>query len=101
MQPHVELIEAAIRGRKLIRIFYEPGERVIECHALGWSADGNLLLRAYQTDGASASNEHENWKLFRVDRMRVCETFNTEFDGPRPGYKRGDKAMKRGIIAEL
>ena len=58
-------------------------------------------MRAFQTEGASASGEHEHWKLFRVDRAESIELSSDSFDGPRPEYKRGDRAMKGGIIAEL
>lgn len=94
-------ITAAIQNRKCLRIWYAPGYRVIEPHAFGRGSDGQLLLRAYQTEGASASGEHEHWKLFRVDRIKEVEPDGTPFEGPRPGYKRGDKHMPRGIIAEL
>ncbi len=96
-----DLIKNAILNRKRIVLNYDPGDRIIEPHTLGWSKDGNLLLRAYQTEGASASDEHENWKLFRVDRaLRIYED-DTVFGGPRPGYKKGDYVMKGGIISEL
>lgn len=90
----------AIKERKRIRLFYSPGERLVEPHAYGRSSDGNLLVRAFQVEGASASHEHHEWKLFREDRMGQSD-LGGNFDEPRPGYRRGDKAMKGGIIAEL
>jgi len=33
--------------------------------------------------------------------MREADTGNDNFNDPRPGYKRGDSAMKGGIIAQL
>ncbi|MEZ5953746.1 MAG: WYL domain-containing protein [Hyphomonas sp.] len=94
-------MKSAILNRKQMTIHYEPGSRVIEPHALGYSQNGDLLLRAYQVSGASASGEHEHWKLFRIDRMSAANDNGETFDGPRPGYRKGDKAMKGGIIAEL
>lgn len=96
-----ETIIDAIRNRRRIRFNYPPGLRIIEPHALGYSGDGDLLLRAYQTEGASASGEHENWKLFRLDRAGPMEPTEMTFDGPRPLYNPNDKAMKGGIIAAL
>ena len=101
MRPDMQTIATAIRNKQLIELDYKPGWRLIEPHALGYSADGNLLLRAYQIEGASASGEHEWWKLFRVDRAESADPSDASFDGPRPEYKRGDRAMKGGIIAEL
>ena len=91
----------AIRNRNVIELDYPPGLRTIEPHAVGISADGNGLLRAYQTGGASRSGEHEHWKLFRLDRITWLNVTDRTFSGPRPGYKKGDKAMKGGIIEEL
>ena len=95
------LLKTAIEERKSLEIYYDPGTRIIEPHALGYSKDGNPLLRAYQVSGASSSGEHENWKLFRVDQIKAANDNGASFDGPREGYKHGDKAMKGGIIREL
>src|ERR1700722_17136902 len=92
-----DVLAAAINGRLVVSLWYHPGARIIEPHALGWGTDGQLLLRAFQTEGASASGEHINWKLFRLDRMRDgCHAGGT-FNGPRPEYRRNDRVMTRGI----
>lgn len=96
-----DLLRKSIIDRLLLRIFYDPGWRLIEPHAFGYGSSGQLLLRAYQVEGASNSNEHEHWKLFRVDRIEKVELATGVFDGPREGYKEDDKAMKLGIIAQL
>lgn len=95
------ILTAAIQQRLLVRLYYPPGERLIEPHVLGEGSSGQLLLRAYQVEGASASGEHENWKLFRVDRISGHGCTDVAFDGPRPLYNPNDKAMTRGIIARL
>lgn len=97
----LETIKGAILARCTVRLSYPPGERVIEPHALGKSADGNLLLRAFQVSGASASGEHKDWKLFRLDRATKVVKTETTFAAPRAGYRRGDSAMKGGILAQL
>jgi predicted DNA-binding transcriptional regulator YafY len=97
---HRDLIQA-INERRVIVINYDPGTRTIEPHAYGESREGNGLLRAFQTDGASASGEHIHWKLFRVDRIRSFQVLSEQFPGPRPEYKRDDSAMKGGIYAQL
>lgn len=101
MQHEVALLTSAIEKRQLISLCYEPGLRLIEPHALGYGSEGQILLRAYQTEGASTSREHENWKLFRVDRIQTIDGTGLHFDGPRPDYKRNDRAMKGGIISQL
>lgn len=101
MEYRISLLTRAIAQKLVIRIDYDPGSREIEPHALGYSSDHKVLLRAYQRSGGSASHEHTDWKLFRVDRIRTAEPEGGAFSGPREGYKRGDPAMKRGIIAQL
>ena len=51
---------------------------------------------AFQVEGASASNQSFNWKLFRLDRMRDARFNGRSFSAPRPDYKRDDLVMKRG-----
>lgn len=94
-------IVTAIESGHCLRINCAPGERVIEPHALGRGSEGQLLLRAYQVEGASASGEHEHWKLFRVDRITSIDPTTNKSIAPRPGYRRGDRAMKGGIISEI
>jgi WYL domain len=101
MEDFLETIEKAINDRSLLQVVYPPGVRLIEPHAVGLSSDGNMLVRAYQVDGASRSGEHEHWKLFRVDRLTSVVLLPIRFPGARPGYKSGDKAMKGGVLAEV
>ena len=94
-------LTAAIQAKRCLRIWYDPGVRIIEPHTLGRGSDGQLLLRAFQVSGASSSSEHENWKLLRVDMISTIEPDATPSLAPRDGYKRGDKAMKGGIIRDI
>lgn len=95
------LLENAVRKRHVLLINYPPGERLIEPHTLGYGKNGQLLLRAYQTAGASASGEPDHWKLFRVDRCLSAKPSGDVFQLPRDGYKLADPVMNGGIIAEL
>ena len=96
-----DVIANAIKDRERLYIEYDPGGRLIEPHAFGRGSDNQLLIRAFQVEGESASGEHTNWKLLRLDRVRAVSGSGQAFPEPRPGYKRGDSAMKNGIIAEL
>lgn len=96
-----QTLEYAIRNKLLVQLTYDPGLRVIEPHALGYGSEGQILLRAYQVSGSSASHEHVEWKLFRIDRAVSATTSGASFSVPRKGYKRGDQAMSLGIIIEL
>ncbi len=101
MAVSVDVFVAAINSRQRLAVNYAPGARIIEPHAVGYGSSGQLLLRAFQTEGVSASGEHVNWKLMRLDRMVSAVKTDQTFSGPRPDYKQGDKVMSQGIIAEL
>lgn len=95
------LIIQAINEKRLIALNYDPGDRIIEPCAYGTGSDRQGLLRAFQTSGASASDEHVDWKLFRTDRIRSIRILNLKFAAPQSGYRRDDKAMTTGIYAQL
>ena len=96
----LELIIAAIRQHSMLYLNYPPGNRLIEPHAVGYGGRGQLLLRAFQVDGASASGACRAWKLFDLDRADSVVLADMPFGDPEQGYRRGDPAM-RSIIAEL
>ncbi|MBL8589398.1 MAG: hypothetical protein JNK46_12775 [Methylobacteriaceae bacterium] len=97
----LELLTKAIAERRIVSLDYDPGLRLIEPHCIGRSSAGEFLLRAFQVSGDSASGEHENWKLFRLDKARMMQLTNDHFAGARPEYNPNDKHMKGGIIARL
>jgi hypothetical protein len=94
-------ITRAIQQRLLLQIMYDGGHRIVEPHAFGHNAGkGHDLLRAYQVSGSSKTFEYVGWKLFRCDEMLSLQVLEQHFSGPRPGYKRGDKALDQ-IYSEL
>jgi predicted DNA-binding transcriptional regulator YafY len=83
----------AIRERRVLRLVYGAGSRVVEPHVCGAGRAGQGLLRAFQTAGASASGAPYAWKLFRLDRIESVELLDARFPGPRPRFRRRDRAM--------
>lgn len=95
------IITGAIRAKERLVFNYYPGDRVIEPHALGRSKSGDLLLRAYQVEGASDSGKPVGWKLFRLDKSDGGRGHGTTFPCARPLYNPNDPAMTGGIIARI
>ena len=93
-------IDTAIRDKKLLSFTYDGYSRVVEPHAYGRDRKGDLMLRAFQVQGGSKSNNPVDWKVFCEHDMRTVQVLNQHFASPRPGYKRGDKLFAH-IIAEL
>lgn len=91
----------AIRERRVLALAYHPGvRRIIPC-TYGVGSSGQALLRAFQIAGASASGGASGWKLFTVGKISSLEATEEEFAYAPAGYRRGDPAMRRGILGEL
>jgi hypothetical protein len=105
-----ENIIDAIKNRKVIIIYYdgdEPGGtglREIEPVCLGYSKANNLVLRAWDYEGAShtgylGSQPLPGWRLFRIDKIMSFKPTGDFFDSPRPDYNfDGDDSMTNIII---
>jgi len=103
-------LQRAIKNLDVIVITYdgdEPGGkgyRTVYPVCLGRSLKGNMVLRAYEPEGASHSvaigeKVLPGWRLFRVDKtftfQRTGEKFNTLPDNYNPN---GDKSMTQVYI---
>lgn len=95
----IDEIREAIENRRLLEFRYDGGVRVVEPHCYGITSAGNEGLRAYQVSGHSTSGKM-GWKMFDLANASAITILDQNFDGPRPGYKRNDRQMKR-IICQL
>lgn len=86
-------IPVAIQGHHLLAFTYDGFLRTVEPHTYGIDRKGHRALRAYQVGGGSESGEYVGWKLFHADEIRGLTVLSQKFEGPRPGYKRGDHAF--------
>ena len=109
-------IEKAIKGRNIVNIYYSgdmtlnPGYRNIEPVCDGMSntkvGPGNLVVRAWQIDGATdRPRTMPGWRLFRADRITHWQSTLDTFDEPRPNFNPvGDKTLKNNacfVIADF
>lgn len=86
-------VRTAIERQRLLTLSYDGYTRVVEPHAYGITKEGDEVIRVWQVDGGSVSGERSGWKLLRIDETYGIQAGTEEFQGARPGYKRGDKAM--------
>lgn len=89
------LIVDAITNRSVLAFTYDDQERFVEPHAFGKTSKGDLVMRGFQTGGASSSLNF-GWKLFTVDKM-----INARIAPPRADFNPADKAMAAGVIIAL
>ena len=85
----------ALQAQKCIEIRYDGYSRTVEVHACGLTSDGHAVMRVWQVRGGSVHNERTGWKLLRLDETTGLAILDELSHAPRPGYKRGDKAMHR------
>lgn len=73
-------VQDSIKKKSVIVIYYDgddnggKGYRTIEPVCLGYSKRGNLVLRAWEREGASWSEKNKGnilpgWRLFRLDKI--------------------------------
>lgn len=101
----IQTVQDAVNGRKVCIIYYdgdEPGGRglrEVEPVALGKSKSGNLVMRAWDREGAShtaykGEQPLPSWRLFRLDKILSCKPTGEVYNTPRPNYNfNGDKSM--------
>jgi predicted DNA-binding transcriptional regulator YafY len=103
-------VRDAISKKNKCVIYYigdEPGGRglrEIEPVCLGYSKAGNLVLRAWDFEGAShtaykGEQPLPGWRLFRLDKITMFRPTSETFNEPKPNYNpNGDKSMTKVII---
>jgi len=103
-------VQDSIKKKNIINIYYDgndnggKGYRTIEPVCLGYSKKGNLVLRAWETEGSSWSEKNKGnflpgWRLFRLDKIFTYMPTMDNFSEVRPKYNpNGDKSMERVLI---
>ena len=88
------LVVAAIAERRLLKLAYSAGNRIVEPHVYGLGRDGRAFLRCYQVGGESLSRERYGWKLLRGEAIGHVEVLDVSFV-PRTGYTPEDRTIQR------
>ena len=88
---HQNVICDAIRNRRVVQFTYERRVRSAEPHLLGYDADGDLTLSAWQLSGGSGVG----WRDFHVSKLSALSITGTTFQGPRDGYNPRDTTLAR------
>jgi hypothetical protein len=90
----------ALNAKLCVELTYSGRERVIEVHAVGYTRENKLILRAYQVRGGSSGGDAAGWKLFRLDEVSSAKITEEASEAPRDGYRRNDPAMIR-IVCQV
>jgi len=95
----LETIINSIKNRHYICFTYSGITRVVQPAAVGVTSNGKTMLRCYQTQGGHVTPGH-SWDFCDLSKLHQLRTTGDTFIQNPPGYKKGDKGMKK-IIAEL
>ena len=87
------LIVAAVEQRRLLKLAYSAGHRIVEPHVYGLDGTSRELLRCYQVAGESASRERAGWKLLRAGDISAVEVLDVRFE-PRADHSLEDPAIR-------
>ncbi len=103
------MFQDSIRNKKVITINYDGREygrgfREIEPVCVGYSKKGELVLRAWERQGASHSkvtrdNPIPGWRFFKLVKILTYQPQGDNFYEMRPDYNPdGDKLMSSVIL---
>jgi predicted DNA-binding transcriptional regulator YafY len=84
------LVCAAIRDRKVLQLTYSGQVRRVEPHLVGYDADGDLTLHAWQLSGT-----RPGWRNFHLSKATELATIADNFSGVREGYNPSEWARRR------
>lgn len=83
----------AIQKRRLISFTYDNRFRTVEPHLVGYDADRDLTLSAWQVHGESK----EGWHSFHVSKITGLTITGHSFEGTRQGYNPRDPRVPQVI----
>lgn len=86
---------AAIKNKDVVRFTYSGTIRKVEPHLLGYDADGDLTLSAWQLVGTGIG-----WRDFHVSKIVGLTTTGQTFLRARSGYNHNDQTLVR-IVCRL
>lgn len=84
----------AVRERQVLKLVYNGHARVVEPHAYGVAATGEVVLHAFQIEGGSTSKPPPGWRTFSVALIEKLEVTEARFSQARPGYVPGEPVME-------
>jgi hypothetical protein len=85
---------AALRSGHVLELQYDGYSRLVEVHAVGFTAEDKPIMHVWQISGGIDNKEPIGWKYLRVDDAHGAVVTNQKSLGPRPDYQAGDNQMQ-------
>ena len=83
-------IVTAIVEKRVLSLTYGSEQLDVEPHCYGLDFKGNAALLVWQRSFPKAG-----WKLLHLAKVRMLRPTSRKFDAARPGYTRGQVAMRQ------
>lgn len=96
---HPTIMEA-INQRRVLNVFYEGYNRLVEPHVYGINSPGNEVVRSYQTDGGSKSGKVEGWKELWISKLDSVVITDRTFV-PRASRSPWNEKPMRQVYAQV
>ena len=88
-----QMLCAAIGTRRLLRLAYGGGLRIVEPYCYGTTQEGREIVSVFQTSGFSRSGAASGWKTLHVDEVTELSVSPERFLQNQPDYNPQDPGV--------
>jgi hypothetical protein len=85
-QVKVDAIVEAMDTTGALLFLYSGSWRLVLPYVVGFSSEGNPLMRGYQVAGVSLSAKGAGWRVFQIVKMFFVDVYWDYFDAEFPDY---------------
>jgi hypothetical protein len=78
----------ALRSGHVLELQYDGKSRLVEVHAVGFTADDMPVAHVWQLDG-----DGTGWQMLPLNAATGAVITQEKSLAPRPGYEAGDRAL--------
>ena len=93
-------ITEAIKQRRVLTVFYDGHNRLVEPHVYGINSAGHEAVSCYQVGGGSSSGRAEGWKMLLISKLGPVTLTDRTFAPRTSPSPWGDRPMKQ-VFAQV
>lgn len=85
-----KIISDAIKQEKKLKFHYDERLRRLQPYVYGQTADGEDMVKGYQTSGGSVSFSNPQWRNFKIEDIDELQLTDEDFSRVRDDYEPDD-----------
>ena len=93
-------ITEAIKQRRVVSVFYDGHDRLVEPHVYGINSTGHEAVSCYQIGVSSRSGKPEGWKELWISKLGAVTLTERTFSPRTSPSPWGDKPMRQ-VFAQV